>query len=66
MEAAFTVLIFVYTRRKKTWIKFLKLFNYLKTWIRFHKPLWPWQKQSTVNRLLKPGKEKSAYGMSTL
>ena len=28
MEAAFAVLIFVYTPTKKTWINFLKLFNY--------------------------------------
>ena len=28
MEAAFALLIFVYTRRKKTWINFFKLFNY--------------------------------------
>ena len=25
-----------------------------------------WQKQSTLNCLLKPGKKKGAYGMSTL
>ena len=28
MVAAFTVLIFVYTQRKKAWINFFKLFNY--------------------------------------
>ena len=28
MEAAFAVLIFVYTLRKKTWINFFKLFKY--------------------------------------
>ena len=58
MEAGFAVLIFVYTWRKKAWINFLKildftsLFNYGK-------------KQSTLSRLLKPGKEKGAQGMST-
>ena len=28
MESAFTILTFVFTRRKKTWINFFKLFNY--------------------------------------
>ena len=38
MEAAFAEVIFVYTRRKTAWINFFKLFNYYKTWIKFHKP----------------------------
>ena len=28
MQAAFALIIFVYTRRKKTWINFFKLFIY--------------------------------------
>ena len=33
-KAAFALLVFVYTRRKKVWINFFKLFNFLT---RFHK-----------------------------
>ena len=35
MEAAFALLIFVYTQREKTWINFFKLFNYWNIWMRF-------------------------------
>ena len=54
---------------KKLELTFSNFLTIKKIEFRFHKPLSPWQKQSTLNRLLKPGKpgkKKGANGMSTL
>ena len=62
MEAAFAAFMFVYTRRKKLELTFSHFLANKKLELDSPNFFNHSKKKTTLNRLLKPGKEKGAYG----